>query len=175
MNNDTKQRKADCEDNEMSGGPRYPDDKHRAAAHSGQQDPLIQSGFRPKRECHECKAPYNFNHHEDCWTGGLEAELEKAEGIIRRMEKPIHRLVDWCKAYPLDVFPEPAKEDWKRVNEVLKKAGLKGITGFSASNMRHVVEGCTEIANELDKALKMVGDKIEIKGRDRVHYLSKLP
>ena len=52
--------------------PRWPSETQRKACDEGLQDPLIQALFRPDRNCRECDAPYNFNHHEDCWTGVLE-------------------------------------------------------------------------------------------------------
>lgn len=61
---------------------------------------------------------------------------------IERLEEALHRIVQWADAYPLDVFPEP---DFKKVNEVLKAAGLS-LDQVSASNMRHVVNGVGDIA-----------------------------
>ncbi|MGQ0834976.1 MAG: hypothetical protein ACT4O5_08685 [Gammaproteobacteria bacterium] len=40
---------------------------------------------------------------------------------IEKLEGALQRIVQWADAYPLDVFPEP---DFKKVNEVLKAAGL---------------------------------------------------
>lgn len=58
------------------------------------------------------------------------------------LEEALQRIVQWADAYPLEVFPEP---DWKRVNEVLKAAGLS-LDQVSGSNMRHVVTGVGKIA-----------------------------
>ena len=49
----------------------------------------------------------------------------------------IQRARDWCKAYPLAVFPEP---DLKLAAKVLKDAGLT-LDAVSASAMRHVLTG----------------------------------
>lgn len=62
-----------------------------------------------------------------------------------RYEEALERVHAWSRAYPLKVFPEPSKEDWKHADEVLQRAGLHGITRYSASNMRHVVEGVAKI------------------------------
>lgn len=61
---------------------------------------------------------------------------------VERLEEALQRIVQWADAYPLDVFPEP---DFKRVNDVLKAAGLS-LDQVSASNMRHVVKGVGDIA-----------------------------
>ena len=59
--------------------PKYPSEKQRQSCLAGLQDPLIQAAFRPQRDCRECGAPYNFNHHEKCWTGDLELRLSNYE------------------------------------------------------------------------------------------------
>jgi hypothetical protein len=45
----------------------------------------------------------------------------------------------------LEVFPELSREDWARVAEVLKAAGLS-LDRVSASNMRHVITRVGDIA-----------------------------
>ena len=62
------------------------------------------------------------------------------EARIVELENRLARIVNWCDAYPLDVFPEP---DWGNVRELLGDALL---TQVSAANMRHVVEGMKKIA-----------------------------
>lgn len=69
------------------------------------------------------------------------AELEREN---ERHETALQRIKQWADAYPLDVFPEP---DFKKVNEVLKAAGLS-LDQVSASNMRHVVKGVGDIASQ---------------------------
>ena len=61
-----------------------------------------------------------------------------------QMEKALHKIAVWQKAYPLDVFPEP---DMKRAHEVLSAAGMT-LDAISASNMRHVLKGIEEIVRE---------------------------
>ena len=46
-----------------------------------------------------------------------------------------HKIKDWCKAYPISVFPEP---DFKKAHEVLKANGMT-LDAISASNMKHVI------------------------------------
>ena len=66
----------------------------------------------------------------------LESELTEAEDKLSRINW-------WCKAYPLDVFPEP---DFNVVKEALLGVG-QTLDAVSASNMRHVLNGVKDIIN----------------------------
>lgn len=70
---------------------------------------------------------------------------------IEELEEALWKIVQWSKAYPLKVFPEP---DFKKVrehliagSEYLQEATIS-LDSISASNMRHVVEGVGKIAEE---------------------------
>ena len=91
--------------------------------------------------CEACRALYYEQIEE------LEAQLEQAR-------EPALRIKQWCNAYPLDIFPEP---DFKLARIGLKSVGIT-IDQVSASNMRHVLNGITKYANELNKALEDKGD-----------------
>ena len=69
------------------------------------------------------------------YAEALEAEnaslTEKVEGYADALEK----IVNWSKAYPLDVFPEP---DLKKAHKILKANGMT-LDAISASAIRHVV------------------------------------
>ena len=66
---------------------------------------------------------------------------------IEKLEDKLYRILQWCKAYPVDIFPEPTKEDWKNINKILKKNGYV-LDRISASNMRYVVNGIKNIIEE---------------------------
>ena len=72
------------------------------------------------------------------------AMLRLVEQQAERLEDGHRRIVEWAKAYPLDVFPEP---DFEKAAQVLKDAGMT-LDAISASNMRHVVEGVGNIAKD---------------------------
>ncbi len=59
-----------------------------------------------------------------------------------RLEDGLHQIVQWSKAYPLDIFPEP---DLDKAATVLKENGMT-LGAISASNMRHVVTSVGVIA-----------------------------
>lgn len=61
---------------------------------------------------------------------------------IEALEDCLHKIQNWCKAYPLTIFTEP---DWKEVKE---KLGDTLLTQVSGSNMRHVVTGIQAIIDE---------------------------
>jgi hypothetical protein len=61
-----------------------------------------------------------------------------------KYEDALERIVQWCEAYPIDIFPEP---DFKKAAELLKTGGIT-LDAVAASCMRHVVEGVGKIARE---------------------------
>ena len=63
---------------------------------------------------------------------------------LDRYEEALHRIAQWSRAYPLEVFPEP---DLKRVHEVLTAHGMT-LDAISAHIMRHLVVGVGKIARE---------------------------
>jgi len=71
-------------------------------------------------------------------------ELNDENSVLK---EKLRKINDWCRAYPLEVFPKPDKEYFAKANEILKENGLS-LTRISADNMRHVVEGIKGIINE---------------------------
>lgn len=81
----------------------------------------------------------------------LAAERERAdraEADFDRIENVLHRIQQWCRAYPLDVFPEP---DFVKAKALLERGGIT-LDAVSASNMRHVVNQISQMIP--DKAMK---------------------
>jgi hypothetical protein len=73
------------------------------------------------------------------------AELEEFIETIDHQYDAMQRIKSWCEAYPVDIFTPP---DWTEVKE---KLGSELLTRVSASNMRHVVDGITEIITQCEK------------------------
>ena len=73
-------------------------------------------------------------------TVAQDERIEELEGALRE-------IVRWSEAYPVKVFPEPTSEQWVKMAELLKGSNMT-LDRFSASNMRHVVEGVGKIARE---------------------------
>ena len=69
----------------------------------------------------------------------LETQLAEAQKAAEIADAQLHRISQWCEAYPLDVFPKP---DMKEVQRLL---GDTLLTQLSSHNMRHVVEGVAKI------------------------------
>lgn len=63
--------------------------------------------------------------------------------VPEHLEDVLHRLDEWCRAYPESVFPEPTDEDVAAVNSVYPNA----VTRISASMGRHMVKHMREMAN----------------------------
>lgn len=62
---------------------------------------------------------------------GEERERERWEHV----ETVLFEIEQWCRAYPVKVFPEP---DFTRAAELLAAGGMS-LDAISASNMRHVL------------------------------------
>jgi len=71
----------------------------------------------------------------------LVAENERLNTENENISEKFHQITNWCKAYPLQVFPEP---DMKKAHELLKVGGIT-IDSVSAYAMRHVLVGIQKI------------------------------
>ena len=78
-------------------------------------------------------------------------EIERLTDRIAELEAKLHRIEQWCKAYPRTVFIEPTKEQWAAADKALNRSDCPSLTAISGSNMRHVVEGIQAIAALEDK------------------------
>ena len=67
----------------------------------------------------------------------LTAENKAKDDVLRKIN-------DWCRAYPLEVFPKPDKEYFAKAHAILKQNELS-LTRISADNMRHVLVGIQKI------------------------------
>ena len=85
---------------------------------------------------------------DHAWEATTRTEATPAarvpEARVDGLESALKEIVQWAKAYPLDIFPEP---DFGKAAELLKAGGMT-LDAISASNMRHVVEGVGKIAKE---------------------------
>lgn len=73
--------------------------------------------------------------------------IERLEDRLDIALDALDRIEQWGKAYPIPMFPEPSKDDWKRIADALKAIGLS-LDCVSASNMRHVVATVAMMASE---------------------------
>lgn len=80
-------------------------------------------------------------------TTALNDQAERFERGWYLRGDALEHIKQWAEAYPVQVFPEMAPEDWKTANEVLAEAGLS-LTRISASNMRHVITQTVKIVDE---------------------------
>ena len=72
---------------------------------------------------------------------------QTTEPDFDQMEEALQRIIRWAEAYPLDVFPEPDKDYYRKAAEVLTANGMT-LDRLSAAAMRHVVKGVEKIARE---------------------------
>ena len=85
---------------------------------------------------YEAEAPIGSKYGQDLYAAS------EVDARMETLECALNKIVQWAKAYPLDVFPEP---DFAKVREALQAAGLS-LDQVSASNMRHVIEQAGGIA-----------------------------
>ena len=64
-----------------------------------------------------------------------------------RMQEALERIAQWADAYPLDIFPEPDKDYYRRAHEVLTANGMT-LDRISAASMRHVITRVGQIAKD---------------------------
>ena len=63
---------------------------------------------------------------------------------LSKHEDSVTKIVQWCKAYPVKMFPEP---DLKKAAKVLKENDMT-LDAISASNFRFLLGRIQEIINE---------------------------
>ena len=67
----------------------------------------------------------------------------------------MQQIEQWSQAYPLDIFPELTKEEWKRARRALDGSLVK-LDRISASVIRHVI---TRVKEMLSAAPEYEGEK----------------
>jgi hypothetical protein len=88
----------------------------------------------------------DFEVHETGTNKQLtQAELDAVR--LADLTEALEAIQVWCKAYPLAVFPEPSRDEWRAMDAYLTQGGFS-LTRISASNMRHVIEGVAKIIGE---------------------------
>jgi hypothetical protein len=85
-------------------------------------------------------------------------EIDRLTAELEAKDEALHKISNWTKAYPLEVFPKP---DLKKAAEVLKDAGMT-LDAISADNMRHVLDGIKDI---IEQVMKGKADEIENKAK----------
>ncbi len=61
------------------------------------------------------------------------------------LEEGLRRILEWTKAYPPNIFHEPSADEAHRAHVLLRANGMT-LDAFSASALRHGLEGIGEIA-----------------------------
>lgn len=89
----------------------------------------------------ECRMLSSHVQALDGSLATLEGQLSTVTAERDAQDDCLHKIRQWCAAYPLDVFPEP---DFKKAHEVLQANGMT-LDAISASNMRHVVTGIQKL------------------------------
>jgi hypothetical protein len=80
----------------------------------------------------------------------IERQTALSDKAIKRngeLSDLLDSVKQWCRAYPLALFPEP---DWGKVDEVCTNAGIS-LTAIAGANMRHVVDGIQRIITEWEE------------------------
>ena len=64
-----------------------------------------------------------------------------------KLEDALQQILLWSEAYPIDVFLEPTKEQFRRAHELLRTEGMT-LDAFGASIGRHSLMGVGRIARK---------------------------
>jgi hypothetical protein len=70
------------------------------------------------------------------------AQIAAKDDELADMHETLQQIVQWCDAYPLDIFPEP---DLKAARKLLQAGGI-AMGAVAASNIRHVLNGVRALA-----------------------------
>ena len=84
------------------------------------------------------------------WEAAYKTCAKSEDKLIeenQRLTEAIEFVDNWCKAYPIKIFPEP---DMKKAHQALKEHGMT-LDAISTSNMRHVI---TRVREKFQKALE---------------------
>jgi hypothetical protein len=68
--------------------------------------------------------------------------IQKLRDEVERLTEAHERIVEWSRAYPLTIFPEP---DLQKARALLEAGGMT-LDAISANAMRHVIEGVGKIS-----------------------------
>ena len=78
------------------------------------------------------------------YIGGAVMQVSDEPFQNEHLSDILRKVLEWCNAYPEDVFIPCTKEDWDRFHQVLKDNGLNG-TAFTGDISRHIVNGIKRI------------------------------
>jgi hypothetical protein len=79
------------------------------------------------------------------------SEIARMREEVEKLKTSLWKITEWTKAYPLETWPEPTKEEWANVHAILKDHGIY-MDKFNVSNLRHVVNGIAKIIAEATDA-----------------------
>ena len=91
--------------------------------------------FRTNGSCFYCRKPATRIVPE------LKQRIAELEAKCDQQDDVLQKIRSWCEAYPLDIFPEPTKEEWQEIHSTLKRELGIPLDRIAASNMRHVING----------------------------------
>ena len=100
----------------------------------------------PKSDCLLIRKAPTSEYPEGEWIDGYGPKV--FDDDLERLQDVLHQIEQWCRAYPIKMFPEP---DFKAARKVLDSAGIS-LDQISGSNMRHVVEKIAEMIEQARKA-----------------------
>lgn len=75
---------------------------------------------------------------------------EEAEDRIEKLEDALHRIRQWCDAYPVDIFIEPTKDEIKIGVDALKATGVITSDGLHGLWARHILNGVRKYTDVLE-------------------------
>ena len=75
---------------------------------------------------------------------------DEAEDRIEELELALHRIREWCDAYPIDIFTPPTEGEVKASVDAMKATNCASSEQMHSSWARHIlggVKGYTDVLN----------------------------
>ncbi len=77
----------------------------------------------------------------------VQAELDKLEARVDALEDRLHKIRNWCMAYPVEVFIPPTKDEIAASVDAMKAPGCASSEAMHGSWARHILNGLIALAD----------------------------
>lgn len=77
--------------------------------------------------------------------------MSSLEDRVEELEEALHKIRNWCQAYPVSVFIPPTKEEVNASIEAMKAPGCASSEAMHGSWARHILDGIiahVDVVNE---------------------------
>lgn len=76
----------------------------------------------------------------------IAALRDQSADLLDESQEALHKIKQWCDAYPVEVFIPVSSEDMKRADQILKDAGIN-MSAMHGEWARHITSGMSKIVD----------------------------